>query len=185
MGCAGHRTSRRTAARPCDPSRASARYRIPAICREMTFGRCTECQLSGPPRWYRPPPSTPAAPRRRPGSRARQSGCHNAAVRIDEVYGAGLPAFSFEFFPPRTAEGVDNLFATIAALRDLGPAFVSVTYGAGGSTRELTLELVERIKRETGIEAVAHLTCVGSSTAELEGVLDRLADAGLENVLAL
>jgi methylenetetrahydrofolate reductase (NADPH) len=106
-------------------------------------------------------------------------------MRVVDAFESGTPTFSFEFFPPRTPEGVDNLFATIAALRELAPTYVSVTYGAGGSTRELTLELVTRIKRETGIEAVAHLTCVGATRAELEATVGRLVAAGIENVLAL
>jgi methylenetetrahydrofolate reductase (NADPH) len=106
-------------------------------------------------------------------------------MRIIDAFGSGAPAFSFEFFPPKTEQGVANLFETVSALRDLEPAFVSVTYGAGGSTRELTLELVARIRREAGIEAMAHLTCVGATREELSETLDRLADAGIENVLAL
>jgi methylenetetrahydrofolate reductase (NADPH) len=106
-------------------------------------------------------------------------------MRVVDAFDSGTPTFSFEFFPPRTPEGVENLFATIAALRELAPTYVSVTYGAGGSTRELTLELVSRIKRETGIEAVAHLTCVGATRVELEATVARLVDAGVENVLAL
>jgi methylenetetrahydrofolate reductase (NADPH) len=97
----------------------------------------------------------------------------------------GEPVFSFEFFPPRTDEGVRQLFETVEALRPLGPAFVSVTYGAGGSTRQRTLELVTRLKRETEVEAVAHVTCVGASRQELSEVLDEIASAGIQNVLAL
>jgi methylenetetrahydrofolate reductase (NADPH) len=93
--------------------------------------------------------------------------------------------FSFEFFPPKTAQGVQNLYRTIEQLRELGPDFVSVTYGAGGSTRELTLDLVSRIKSEIGIEAMAHLTCVGSGREHLRAVLDELQRRGIENVLAL
>jgi len=106
-------------------------------------------------------------------------------MRIIDAFGSGTPAFSFEFFPPKTEQGVANLFETVSALRDLEPAFVSVTYGAGGSTRELTLELVARIRREAGIEAMAHLTCVGATREELRETLERLAAAGIENVLAL
>jgi len=106
-------------------------------------------------------------------------------MRIADCFSAGSPVFSFEFFPPRTQEGVANLYGTIADLAELHPAFVSVTYGAGGSTRELTVDLTARIKREIGVEAMAHLTCVGHSAAELAAVLDRLRDGGVENVLAL
>src|SRR5690349_22520582 len=106
-------------------------------------------------------------------------------MRIVDLLRTGTPVFSFEFFPPKSDEGVEKLFVTIAALQDLRPDFVSVTYGAGGSTRELTLDLVSRITRETGIEAMAHLTCVEASRDELNDVLDRLADEGIGNVLAL
>ncbi len=97
----------------------------------------------------------------------------------------GEPVFSFEFFPPKTEEGVRQLFETVDALRPLGPAFVSVTYGAGGSTRARTLEIVTRLKRESGVEAAAHVTCVGASRDEVASVLDEVAAAGIENVLAL
>ncbi len=97
----------------------------------------------------------------------------------------GEPVFSFEFFPPKTEDGVRQLFQTVEALRPLGPAFVSVTYGAGGSTRARTLEMVTRLKRETEVEAVAHVTCVGASRDEISSVLDEVAAAGIENVLAL
>ena len=95
------------------------------------------------------------------------------------------PVFSFEFFPPKTDDGRTALLDTVRELGELGPAFVSVTYGAGGSTRDRTIELVTTIKRSIGIEAMAHLTCVGSSRAELEQVLDRLVTGGIENVIAL
>jgi len=95
------------------------------------------------------------------------------------------PLFSFEFFPPKTEAGERSLLQTIERLRGLEPAFVSVTYGAGGSTREKTIELVTRIKREYGIEAMAHLTCVGHSRDEVAAILDRLRDNGIENVLPL
>jgi methylenetetrahydrofolate reductase (NADPH) len=97
----------------------------------------------------------------------------------------GEPVFSFEFFPPKTAEGERALFQTVEALRPLAPAYVSVTYGAGGSTRQKTVELVKRLKRETEVEAMAHVTCVGSSCDEIAAVLDEVADAGIQNVLAL
>ena len=97
----------------------------------------------------------------------------------------GEPVFSFEFFPPRTDDGVRVLFETVEALRPLQPGFVSVTYGAGGSTRARTVELVKRLKRETGIEAMAHVTCVGASRDEIAATLDEFAEAGVRNVLAL
>lgn len=95
------------------------------------------------------------------------------------------PCFSFEFFPPRTPAGVENLMQTLRELVELSPGFVSVTYGAGGSTQTVTTELVARIRGEVGIEAMAHLTCVGHVREELAGVLDRLRDIGIENILLL
>jgi len=106
-------------------------------------------------------------------------------VRIADLFGRGEPVFSFEFFPPKTQQGVDNLYRTIAHLRELEPSFVSVTYGAGGTTRELTVDLVARIKAEIGLEAMAHLTCVGAGRNEIRAVLDELTRRGIENVLAL
>jgi methylenetetrahydrofolate reductase (NADPH) len=106
-------------------------------------------------------------------------------MRVAELLQTRRPNFSFEFFPPRDDDGVAALFATIAALRELDPGFVSVTYGAGGSTRARTVELVERIHRELEITPVAHLTCVGSSRVELHELLRRIVDTGIENVLAL
>lgn len=106
-------------------------------------------------------------------------------MRISALLALGRPVFSFEFFPPRTDEAAQQLERTIAELRPLEPNFVSVTYGAGGSTRDKTIDIVTRIKRETGIEAMAHLTCVGSTKEDLRSVLERLVDAGVENVLAL
>ncbi|MGC3996134.1 MAG: methylenetetrahydrofolate reductase [NAD(P)H] [Anaeromyxobacter sp.] len=97
----------------------------------------------------------------------------------------GEPIFSFEFFPPKTEDGVTALFETVERLRPLGPAYVSVTYGAGGSTRARTVELVKRLKRETEVEAMAHITCVGASRDEIAAVLDELSEAGVQNVLAL
>ncbi len=97
----------------------------------------------------------------------------------------GEPVFSFEFFPPKTDDGVRQLFETVEALRPLAPGFVSVTYGAGGSTRQRTLDLVTRLKRETEVEAMAHVTCVGASRQEIAEVLDEVAAAGIQNVLAL
>ena len=106
-------------------------------------------------------------------------------MHIRELLARGRPSFSFEFFPPKSEEAAKQLEQTIADLRALKPAFVSVTYGAGGSTRERTIEIVTRVKRETGIEAMAHLTCVGATRDELGAVLDKIRDAGIENVLAL
>ena len=95
------------------------------------------------------------------------------------------PVFSFEFFPPKNEQGERVLWRSLEQLAPLGPDFVSVTYGAGGSTRTRTVELVGRIKRELGIEPLAHLTCVGSTRDELAAVVDRLLAQDVRNVLAL
>lgn len=95
------------------------------------------------------------------------------------------PFFSFEFFPPKDDDGVERLFASIETLRPLHPAFVSITYGAGGSSRVRTIVLAKRIARELDLTVLAHVTCVGSTRAELRAVFDDLARAGIENVLAL
>ena len=108
-------------------------------------------------------------------------------MRIDERLTDAGPSFSFEFFPPKTAEGEANLDAALAALSRLEPTFVSVTYGAGGSEEQRcrTVDIVSRIKVDHGLEAMAHFTCVGATVPELRGMLDRMRDAGIENVLAL
>jgi methylenetetrahydrofolate reductase (NADPH) len=98
---------------------------------------------------------------------------------------ARKPLFSFEFFPPKDDAATATLLDVVRHLRDLQPDYVSVTYGAGGSTRARTLELVTRIKREIGIEAMAHLTCVGHSRQEIHTILEELSSKGVENVLAL
>ena len=106
-------------------------------------------------------------------------------MKIIHKLSARTPAFSFEFFPPKDQSGVDRLFETVARLQAYDPAYVSVTYGAGGSTRRLTVDLVTRIKREVGLEARAHLTCVGGTRDEICAVLDQLREGGIDNVLAL
>jgi len=107
-------------------------------------------------------------------------------MRIDEILAStDEPVFSFEFFPPKTDEGERNLRAALEALQPLEPDFASVTYGAGGSTQGRTVEITRWIKQELGIEAMAHLSCVGASREQLEEILDTIADAGIENVLAL
>lgn len=106
-------------------------------------------------------------------------------MRIRDLFDRGAPLFSFEFFPPKTPEGEETLAATMKRLRALEPSFVSVTYGAGGSTRERTIDLVTRIKRDLGMETMAHLTCVGHKREEIAAILDRLRDNGIENVMAL
>ena len=106
-------------------------------------------------------------------------------MRIDEALESQRPFFSFEFFPPRDDEGSRRLFATISALQPLRPSFVSITYGAGGSTRARTVALAKQIQHETGLTVVAHATCIGADRAELRALFDDLARAGIENVLAL
>ena len=106
-------------------------------------------------------------------------------MRIADLFGRGRPVFSFEFFPPKTEAGFEALFRTIADLKRLNPAFVSVTWGAGGSTRRKTIEIVTRIQRELGLTAMAHLTCVGATQEEIAEILDRLRREGIENVLPL
>jgi methylenetetrahydrofolate reductase (NADPH) len=107
-------------------------------------------------------------------------------VRIDQILRESEePVFSFEFFPPKTPEGERNLYEAIAKLVPLEPAYVSVTYGAGGSTRDKTLEIVSRIREQYALEAMAHFTCVGATTGELRTTLDRMAELGFDNVLAL
>jgi methylenetetrahydrofolate reductase (NADPH) len=97
----------------------------------------------------------------------------------------GRKLFSFELFPPKTDAGRLALERTIRDLAELSPAFVSVTYGAGGSTRTKTVELVQWIEREARLTAMAHLTCAGATESEIAGVLDSLVEAGIENVMAL
>lgn len=94
-------------------------------------------------------------------------------------------SFSFEFFPPKTDEGEQQLWQAIGELRPLEPTFVSVTYGAGGSTRDRTIRITQRIAKDSGITAAAHLTCVGSTVEELRGVIRQIAEAGIRNVMAL
>jgi len=106
-------------------------------------------------------------------------------MRIDEILRERRPVFSFEFFPPKTDAGEENLRATLEALRHDHPEFVSVTYGALGSTRDRTIDIVKWIKQELGIEAMAHFTCVGATVDELRETLDEIEAAGVDNVLAL
>ncbi len=107
-------------------------------------------------------------------------------MRIDQILSAGdAPVFSFEFFPPRTEEGESNLYAALSELRTLEPSFVSVTYGAGGSTRARTIEIVKQIRENYGLEAMAHFTCVGATVPQLRSTLDEMLAAGIDNVLAL
>jgi methylenetetrahydrofolate reductase (NADPH) len=106
-------------------------------------------------------------------------------MRIDRILAGDGPVFSFEFFPPKTPDGERNLYAALSELKTLEPSFVSVTYGAGGSTREKTIEIVKRIREDYGLEAMAHFTCVGATVEQLHGTLGEMQAAGIDNVLAL
>ncbi len=106
-------------------------------------------------------------------------------MRIDKVLEEHRPVFSFEFFPPKTDDGEKNLEAALKDLKEDRPEYVSVTYGAGGSTRTRTLEVTKTIKEDLGLEAMAHLSCVGESKESLVEILRDLESAGIENVLAL
>jgi methylenetetrahydrofolate reductase (NADPH) len=106
-------------------------------------------------------------------------------MKISEKLKSSSPVFSFEFFPPKDEAGFQSLFETIEKLKPANPAFVSVTYGAGGSTRSKTLDLVGKIKNEIAIESMAHLTCVGHQKDEIVSVLESLQNLRIENVLAL
>jgi len=106
-------------------------------------------------------------------------------MRIDRLLEERRPCFSFEFFPPKDDDGMERLMGALGELQEDDPAFVSVTYGAGGSTRDRTLGIVKRVRQELEIEAMAHFTVVGATTDELRGTLDEMAQVGVENVLAL
>ena len=106
-------------------------------------------------------------------------------MHIQDIFRQHGTTFSFEFFPPKTDEASEELFRTIAALQPLQPSFVSVTYGAGGSTRDRTHDLVVRIERETNLTAVSHLTCVCHNLDEMTAILSRYSQSGIENILAL
>ena len=106
-------------------------------------------------------------------------------MRIDRILGNRRPVFSFEFFPPKTDEGQRNLEGTLEVLKDDTPDFVSVTYGAGGTTRGRTVEITKWLKQNLGIEAMAHLSLVGESEERLVEILQELQVVGIENVLAL
>lgn len=106
-------------------------------------------------------------------------------MQIGDIIKEQKTTVSFEFFPPKTPKGWNRLFQDISRLVPLNPSFVSVTYGAGGTTRQRTHELVERIARETGLTVAAHLTCLGSTLDEIESILVRYRDIGIKNILAL
>lgn len=106
-------------------------------------------------------------------------------MRVSDALNKRKPFFSFEFFPPKNDDGVRTLFETIAKLRVIEPAFVSITYGAGGSTRARTVELAKRIRNELGLDVLAHVTCVGATRDDLRRLFDELAAANIENIMAL
>jgi methylenetetrahydrofolate reductase (NADPH) len=106
-------------------------------------------------------------------------------MRIDEILATTRPVFSVEFFPPKTDEGREQLDETARSTRELSPNFVSITYGAGGSTREGTVEIANMLQNELGLETMAHLSCVGETVEGLRAILDQLGAAGIDNVLAL
>ena len=106
-------------------------------------------------------------------------------MRIDEILATTQPCFSVEFFPPKTEEGVEQLRETARAMRELEPNFVSITYGAGGSTRVGTVEMADMLRNELGLETMAHLSCVGETVEGLRAILDKLRDTGIDNILAL
>jgi methylenetetrahydrofolate reductase (NADPH) len=105
--------------------------------------------------------------------------------RIGDLVREGERSFSFEFFPPKDEAGEEQLWAAIRELEPYRPTFVSVTYGAGGTTRDTTVRVTGRIAAETSLTPMGHLTCVGHTRAELERILDSYAQAGVANVLAL
>lgn len=106
-------------------------------------------------------------------------------MRIDQLLGQGRPTISFEFFPPRSEAGFAQLYQTVGEIYSLKPSYVSITYGAGGGTRQKTVDLVQRIQAELKIRSMAHLTCIGHSADEIGQILDNLWDAGIRNILAL
>jgi methylenetetrahydrofolate reductase (NADPH) len=106
-------------------------------------------------------------------------------MKIIDILKENRLIFSFEFFPPKTPEGMIQLYETLKEVKRLRPGYISVTYGAGGGTRDRTIEIVERAKRDIGLESMAHLTCVGHSRSEIKNILDELKSSGIENVVAL
>src|ERR1700704_212595 len=106
-------------------------------------------------------------------------------MHITDIMRGGSPTFSFEFFPPKTPEAAETLYQTIRELEAYMPHFVSVTYGAGGSTRDLTHDLVERIKATTKLSPIPHLTCACHNEEEIQSILRRYANSAIENILAL
>jgi methylenetetrahydrofolate reductase (NADPH) len=106
-------------------------------------------------------------------------------MHIRDLLRQKQPCFSFEFFPPRTREGAEQLYKTMVDLVLLRPSYVSVTYGAGGSTRELTHGLIIRIREHTGLTVVSHMTCVGSTKADIGEILREYQEHGIDDIMAL
>jgi len=106
-------------------------------------------------------------------------------MKVIELFGRSKPTISFEFFPPKTPDGLKALMENISALKDLSPSFVTMTYGAGGGTRQTTVQLVSEMKNKIGLETIAHLTCVGQSKDVIREVLNDLKGEGIENIMAL
>ncbi|MBK8574551.1 MAG: methylenetetrahydrofolate reductase [NAD(P)H] [Elusimicrobia bacterium] len=106
-------------------------------------------------------------------------------MKISALLREGRTLFSFEFFPPKTDEDVRHLLETARTLKTLNPAYISVTWGAGGGTRRKTLDLVSTIKNDIGIESMAHLTCVGAGRRDIDEILEDIHRRGVENILAL
>ena len=106
-------------------------------------------------------------------------------MRITEILKGSRLIFSLEFFPPKTEREMVQLFETLKEVKKLNPGYISVTYGAGGTTRDKTIEVVKRARKEIGLESMAHLTCVGHSKQEIKNILDQLENSGIDNVIAL
>ncbi len=106
-------------------------------------------------------------------------------MSIGKIFARQKPVLSFEIFPPKRDYPLETIYETVDALHDLEPDYMSVTYGAAGSSRERTVEIASGLRKRWGIVPLAHLTCLGSSREEIEGVLGELADSGVEDILAL
>lgn len=106
-------------------------------------------------------------------------------MNICEYFNQGQLVVSFEIFPPKPTLPVESVYATIAGLKELKPAFISVTYGAGGGSSARTIEIADKVKNDYGIETLAHLTCVGQTKAEIDSTIDRLERHNIRNILAL
>jgi methylenetetrahydrofolate reductase (NADPH) len=107
------------------------------------------------------------------------------AMKIGQAYGPGKSGLSFELFPPKTAAGETALFRHVDQLIEFRPSFITCTYGAGGSTRDKTLEIVQRVRQTYGCAVASHLTCVGATTAQLQGVLRAAVERQIDNIVAL